>query len=50
MGLDLVGVQEGQAGRGGTEPSGDYTFFYVNWNVNHQLGTKISYIMEPYHQ
>jgi hypothetical protein len=26
--LDLVGVQEVRWGRGGTEPAGDYTFFY----------------------
>jgi hypothetical protein len=26
--LDLVGVQEGSSDRGGTEPAGQYTFFY----------------------
>jgi hypothetical protein len=33
--LDLVGVQEG----GGTEPAGEYTFFYAKGNENHELGT-----------
>jgi hypothetical protein len=23
---------------GGTEPVGEYTFFYGNWNENHELG------------
>jgi hypothetical protein len=40
MELDLMGAQEGQAGRGGTEPAGDYTFLYGNWNINRQLGTE----------
>jgi hypothetical protein len=30
--LDLVGVQEVRWDRGGTEPEGQYTFFYVNGN------------------
>jgi endonuclease/exonuclease/phosphatase family metal-dependent hydrolase len=33
--LDLVGVQEVRWGGGGTEPAGEYTFFYEN----HELGT-----------
>jgi hypothetical protein len=24
---------------GGTEPAGEYTFFYVKGNENHELGT-----------
>jgi hypothetical protein len=37
--LDLVGIQEVRWGRGGTEPAGEYTFFYSNRNENHELGT-----------
>jgi hypothetical protein len=34
-----VVVQEVRWGGGGTEPAGDYTFFYGNGNENHELGT-----------
>jgi exonuclease III len=37
--LDLVGVQEVRWGGSGTEPAGDYTFFYGEGNENHELGT-----------
>jgi hypothetical protein len=37
--LDLVGVQEVKWDKGGTEPAGDYTFFYGNGNADHHLGT-----------
>jgi exonuclease III len=37
--LDLVGVQEVRWDRGGTEPAGEYTFFYGKGNENHDLGT-----------
>jgi hypothetical protein len=37
--LDLVGVQEVTWEGGGTEPAGEYTFFYGNGNENHELGT-----------
>jgi exonuclease III len=37
--LDLVGVQEVRCDKGGTEPAGDYTFFYGNGNDDHHLGT-----------
>jgi hypothetical protein len=36
--LDLVGVQV-RWDRGGTEPAGQYTFFYGKGNQNHDLGT-----------
>jgi exonuclease III len=36
--LDLVGVQVRWDG-GGTEPAGQYTFFYGKRNQNHELGT-----------
>jgi hypothetical protein len=35
--LDLEGVQEARWDRGGTEPAGDYKFFYRNGNGNHEL-------------
>jgi exonuclease III len=37
--LDLVGVQEVRWGGGGTEPAGEYTFFYGKGNENYELGT-----------
>jgi hypothetical protein len=37
--LDLVGVQEVRWEGGGTEPAGEYTFFYGKENENHELGT-----------
>jgi hypothetical protein len=37
--LDLVGVQEVRWDGGGTEPVGEYTFFYGKGNENHELGT-----------
>jgi hypothetical protein len=44
--LDLVGVQEVRWNVGGTEPAGEYTFFYVKGNENRQLGAAFSYIKE----
>jgi hypothetical protein len=35
--LDLVGLQEVRWGEGGTEPAGEYTFFYGTGNENHEL-------------
>jgi hypothetical protein len=37
--LDLLGVQEVRWGGGGTEPAGEYIFFYGKGNENHELGT-----------
>jgi hypothetical protein len=37
--LDLVGVKEVRWEGGGTEPAGEYTFFYGKVNENHELGT-----------
>jgi exonuclease III len=37
--LDLVGVQEVRWDMGGTEPAGEYTFFYGKGNENYELGT-----------
>jgi hypothetical protein len=37
--LDLVGVHEVRWDRGGTEPAGQYTFFYGNGNEINELGT-----------
>jgi hypothetical protein len=37
--LDLVGVQEFRWDGGGTEPAGEYPFFYGKGNENHELGT-----------
>jgi hypothetical protein len=34
-----VGVQEVRWEGGGTEPAGEYTFFYGNGNENHELDT-----------
>jgi hypothetical protein len=34
-----VGVQEVRWEGGGTEPEGEYTFFYGKGNENHELGT-----------
>jgi hypothetical protein len=37
--LDLVGLQEVRWDRGGTEPAGEYTFFYGKGNENNKLDT-----------
>jgi exonuclease III len=39
--LDLVGLQEVRRHGGGTEPAGEYSFFYGKGYENHQLGTGI---------
>jgi hypothetical protein len=36
--LDLAGVQEVRWEGGGTEPAGEYVFFYGKGNENHELG------------
>jgi hypothetical protein len=37
--LNLRGVQEVRWEGGGTEPAGEYTFFYGKGIENHELGT-----------
>jgi hypothetical protein len=37
--LNLVGVQEVRWDRSGTEPTGEYTFFYGKASGNHELDT-----------
>jgi exonuclease III len=37
--LDLVVVQEVRWEGSGTEPAGEYTFFYGRGNENHELGS-----------
>jgi hypothetical protein len=37
--LHLVGVQQVRWDGGGTEPAGEYTFFYGKGNENLELGT-----------
>jgi hypothetical protein len=34
-----MGVQESRWEGGGTEPAGEYTFYYGKGNKNHELGT-----------
>jgi hypothetical protein len=35
--LHLVGVEEVRWDRGGTEPAGEYIFFYGKGNMNHKI-------------
>jgi hypothetical protein len=37
--LDLMGVREVKWDGGGTEPAGEYAFFYGKGNENHELVT-----------
>jgi exonuclease III len=39
--LDLLGVQEVRWDGGDTEPAGEYTFFYLKGNENHELDTGV---------
>jgi hypothetical protein len=44
--LDLVGVHEVRWDGGGTELTGEYTFFYRKENENHGLGTRFLCVRE----
>jgi hypothetical protein len=46
--LDFVEVQEVRWEGGGTEPAGEYTFFYGKGNEDHELGTGFLCIRESY--
>jgi hypothetical protein len=46
--LDLVGVQEVRWEGSGTEPAGEYTFFYGKGYETHELGTGFFCIRESY--
>jgi hypothetical protein len=48
--LDLTRAQEVRWEGGGTEPAGEYTFFYGQGNENHELGTDFLCIRESYRQ
>jgi hypothetical protein len=49
--LDLVGVQKVRWEGGGTEPAGEYTFYYRKGNENHELrDTGFLCIGESYQQ
>jgi hypothetical protein len=49
--LHLVGVQEVRWEGSGTEPEGEYTFFYGKGHENHKLGTVFFWcIRESYQQ
>jgi hypothetical protein len=48
--LDLVGVQEVRWEGSGTEQEGEYIFFYVKGNENHELGIDVLCITKSYHQ
>jgi hypothetical protein len=45
-----VGAQELRWDRGGTEPTGEYIFFYGKGNENHELGVGVFflYLRETY--
>jgi hypothetical protein len=46
--LNLGGVQEVRWEGGGTEPAGEYTFFYGKGNEDHELGKGFLCIREIY--
>jgi hypothetical protein len=42
--FDLEGVKEVRWDRGGTEPAGEYLFFYGKGKENHELGTVFFFV------
>jgi hypothetical protein len=44
--LNEVGVQEVRWEDGGTEPEGEYMFFYGKGKENHELGTDFFFVRE----
>jgi exonuclease III len=48
--LDLVGMQEARWDGGGTEPAGEYKFFYGKGNENNELGTGFFFCIRESYQ
>jgi hypothetical protein len=48
--LDLVRVKNVRWDGGGSEPAGDSTFLYGNWNEIHELEQDSLCVGESYHQ
>jgi hypothetical protein len=48
--LDLVSIKDVRWDGGGSEPAGDSTFLYGNWNENHELEQDSLFAGESYQQ